>query len=168
MPVRRRLCESRAAELLEGAHLIVPPVDVDEIARSLFLTVVRSGTGEHRGRSLLGRNEIRVSANESPAGQRFSIGHEIGHYLLHADGFVFSVHEDPESDAFAEDPERELEREADYFSSVLLVPPRWLRTDVDAGLTPPDLASRYQVSSEVILIALDQHRLLNRIGRRRR
>ena len=67
------------------------------------------------------------------------------------------------ADLYASDPDRELEREADYFSSVLLVPPRWLRKDVDAGMRPSDLARRYQVSPDVIFIALDQHRLLHRI-----
>ena len=109
-----------------------------------------------------------MNTSESPAGQRFSIGHEIGHYVLHTDSFVFSPHEDPESALYAEDPDKELEREADYFSSVLLVPPQWLRKDVDAGMLPEQLANRYQVSQEVIFIALQQHRLLTRVGRRRR
>ena len=77
-------------------------------------------------------------------------------------------HEDPGSDLYAEDSDQEQEREADYFSSVLLVPPRWLRKDVDAGWAPPALADRYQVSQGVIFIALRQHRLLSRVGRRRR
>ena len=168
MPVRTRFCQSRAAEILQGAGITTPPVDVAAIAESLFLTVVQADIAEHRGRSLLDRSEIVVNANESSAGQRFSIGHEIGHSVLHPHGFVFSAHEDPESALYAEDSDQELEREADYFSSVLLVPPRWLRKDVDAGLAPPALADRYQVSRDVIFIALRQHRLLSRVGRRRR
>lgn len=168
MPVRTQFCEKKAEEILSDAGITVPPVDVKDLAESLFLQIVYSDTGEHGGRALLEHGEIHVNASESPAGQRFSIGHEIGHYLLHPDGFVFSPHEDPESELYAEDPASELEREANYFSSVLLVPPRWLRKDVDAGLMPPELANRYQVSQEVIFIALERHRLLNRVGRRRR
>ena len=163
MPVRRRHCEERARRLLDGASIASPPIDVEAVAAAVLLKVVYSGTGEHRGRAMLDHDEIRVSSNEAPAGQRFSIGHEIGHYILHKDGFVFSAHEDPESDLYASDPDAEIEREADYFSSVLLVPPRWLRKDVDAGMAPLELARRYHVSREVIFIALDQHRLLNRI-----
>ena len=168
MPVRTHFCEMKAEEILRDAGITVPPVDVKGLAGSLFLQIVHSDTGEHGGRALLEHGEIHVNISESPAGQRFSIGHEIGHYLLHRDGFVFSSHEDPHSQLFSEDPDRELEREADYFSSVLLVPPRWLRKDVDAGFMPADLAMRYQVSQEVIFIALERHRLLNRIGRRMR
>ena len=168
MPIRTHFCEKKAEEVLGDAGITGPPVDVKGLAESLFLQIVHTNTGEHGGRALLEHGEIHVDASESPAGQRFSIGHEIGHYLLHPDGFVFSAHEDPESELYAEDPASELEREANYFSGVLLVPPRWLRKDVDAGLTPAELANRYQASQEVIFIALERHRLLNRVGRRRR
>ena len=168
MPVRTRFCEMKTRDILREAGITLPPVDVQGIAESLFLEVVQSDTSRHGGRALLEHGQIYVNTSESPAAQRFSIGHEIGHYILHTDSFVFSPHEDPESELYSEDPDRELEREADYFSSVLLVPPRWLRQDVDAGLLPPELANRYQVSQEVIFIALDKHRLLSRIGRRRR
>ena len=168
MPVRTKLCETKAAEILRDAGITEPPVDVEGIAGSLFLNVVQSDTREHHARAVLEHGEIRVNATESRTGRRFSIGHELGHYLLHEDGFVFSDHEDAESELYAADPDRELEREADYFSSVLLVPPRWLRGDVDAGLLPDQIADRYQVSRDVVFIALDQHRLLNRIGRPRR
>ena len=168
MPVRTKLCETKAAEILRDAGITEPPVDVEGIAGSLFLNVVQSDTREHHARAVLEHGEIRVNASESRTGRRFSIGHELGHYLLHEDGFVFSAYEDAESELYAVDPDRELEREADYFSSVLLVPPRWFRSDVGTGSMPAELATRYQVSQEVIFIALDQHRLLNRIGRRRR
>ena len=168
MPVRTRLCEMKAREILRDAGITEPPVDVESIAEALFLNIVLTDTREHHWRALLEFGEIHVNASESPAGRRFSIGHEIGHHLLHPDGFVFSAHEDPESELYAGDPDKALEDEADYFSSVLLVPPRWLRKDVDAGLMPPELANRYQVSREVIFIALQRRRLLNRVGRRRR
>ena len=168
MPTRNRYCEMKAAELLRDAGITTPPVDMKGIAESLFLPIVQSDTREHGGRALLDHGEIHVNAAESPAAQRFSIGHEIGHQVLHPDSFVFSAHEDPESELYSEDPTKELEREADYFSSVLLVPPKWLREDVKAGMSPDQLAIRYQVSRDVIFIALTHHRLLNRGGRRRR
>lgn len=166
MPVRKKYCEETARRLLDECGALEPPVDVKAIAEALFLKVVRTGTGEHGGRALLDHGEIRVSANETVAGQRFSVGHEIGHYLLHPDGFVFSSQEDPESDLYASDPDKELEDEANYFSGVLLVPPAWLRRDVDAGLKPRELAQRYHVSQDVIFIALTQCGLLDRIARR--
>ena len=168
MPLRTNLCKRKAGNILRDAGITIPPVDVMGIAESFFLQIVQSDTSKHGGRALLEHGQIHVNASDSPAGQRFSIGHELGHYVLHADGFVFSAHEDPVSELYAKDPDKELEREADYFSSVLLVPPQWLRKDVNAGLLPDQLADRYEVSGDVIFIALKQHRLLNIVGRRRR
>ena len=167
MPTRTRLCEMKAAELLRDADITGPPVDVKGIAESLFLQIVESNIRRHSGRAILDHGTIYVNTSESPAAQRFSIGHEVGHYILHPDSFVFSAHEDPESELYAREPDKELEREAEYFSGVLLVPPKWLRQDVDSGLMPDQLASRYKVSRDAIFVALDQHRLLNRVGRRR-
>ena len=168
MPVRTQLCEVKAERIRRDAGIICPPVNVESLAEMLFLEIVDTKTSDHRWRAMLERGKIHVAAAESPAGKRFSIGHEIGHCLLHPDGFVFSNHESLESELYAENPDKALEDEADYFSGVLLVPPQWLRRDVNAGFMPADLAERYQVSQEVIFIALSRHRLLNRVGRRRR
>ena len=168
MPTRTHLCEMKAAELLRNADITEPPVDVKGIAESLFLQIVESSISRHSGRAILDHGTIYVNTSESPAAQRFSIGHEVGHYILHPDGFVFSEHEDPESELYAREPDKGLEREAEYFSGVLLIPPKWLSQDVDAGLMPDQLARRYLVSRDALFVALDQHRLLNRVGRRRR
>ncbi len=159
MPARIPLCEMRARELLAEAGMTTPPVDVEKIAESQFLQVVRSGRGEHRGRAMLSDGTISLNAGDAPVAQRFSIAHEIGHYVLRHDGFTFFPHEDPESDLYAQDPAREEEREADHFASTLLVPPQWLRRDVKAGRTLRDLAALYQVSREVMTIALERRRL---------
>ena len=163
MPVRKRFCEASAAELLAGAGVAEAPVDVEGLAESLLLKVARIPGWKHHARALLEHGEIRVNASESPEAQRFSIGHELGHHSIHPDGFVFSAHEDPESDLYAEDPDAELEREAEYFSSVLLVPPKWLRRDVGNGMTLAVLERRYRVSRAALFSALGQHRLLNRV-----
>ena len=139
--------------------MTAPPVDVGKIAEGQFLQVVRSGRGEHRGRAMLSDGTISLNAADAPAAQRFSIAHEIGHYVLRHDGFTFSPHEDPESDGYAEDPVREEEREADHFASTLLAPPQWLRRDVKAGRTLRELAILYQVSQEAMIIALERRRL---------
>lgn len=163
MPVRKRLCEAKARELLAGTNTTTPPIDIEAIASAVLLRIVLAERSEHHGRALLDRGEIRVDDSEPLAARRFSVGHEIGHYILHRDGFVFSEHEDPESELYASDPDKEIEREADYFSSVLLVAPAWLSKDVATGMMPPELARRYGVSTTVIFIALEQHRLLRRV-----
>ena len=164
MPVRKKLCETQADELLRGAAIAAPPVDTEGLAASLLLKVVRIPDWRHHARALLEHGEIRVNAKNPPYAQRFSIGHEIGHYLLHPHGFVFSSHEDPESDLYATDPERALEDEAEYFAGALLMPRRWLRRDVDGRTKADDLMRRYEVSREALFVALSQYRLVNRLS----
>ena len=165
MPVRKKFCEAEARNLLRGARISAPPVDVEGLAEALLLKVNRVAGWKHHARALLAYGEIRVNADQSPAGQRFSIAHEIGHHLLHPDGFVFSDHEDPESDRYAADPDRALEREAEYFADMLLMPSRWLRKDIVQGrLKAPDLALRYEVSADALFIAIMQRGLLNQLS----
>jgi Zn-dependent peptidase ImmA (M78 family) len=87
--------------------------------------------------------------------------------MLHPHSDVFSIHEDELRHEHAQDPHKALEDEADYFASVLLVPPAWLKADVARGLSADDLADRYQVSREVMFIALREHKLLNRVKAKR-
>ena len=165
MPVRKKLCEAQAGELLRGASIAAPPVDADGLAASLLLKVARIPNWRHHARALLEHGEIRVNAQESPYAQNFSIAHEIGHYLLHPDSFVFSSHEDPESDLYAADPDQALEDEAEYFAGTLLMPRRWLRRDVIQNrLKAAALAPRYRVSREALFVALRQYRLTNRLS----
>lgn len=168
--MREKLCKAEADQLRREVGSNVPPFDVIEMAGSLFLTAIPKSPWKWRSRSLLRREngEIWINAEETEHGKRFSVGHEIGHFLLHADALVFSAHAEETSHDYAADPEKELEKEADYFSSVLLVPPTLLRKDVDQGMMPDDLVKRYDVSREVIFIALEQHHLLSRVGARRR
>ena len=159
MPARIALCKRRSRELLNEQRMTAPPVDVEKIAGSQFLQIDRSGRGEHRGRAMLSDGTISLNAGDAPTAQRFSIAHELGHYVLRHDGFTFSPHEERESDLYAEDPMREEEREADHFASTLLMPPQWLRRDAKAGRTLRELAALYRVSVEAMIIALERRRL---------
>lgn len=64
---------------------------------------------------------IYINKNESRRNQRFSLAHEIGHYLLHNDGRE-TVHYD-----FRDSKLSAREYEADYFAKELLMPREVLR-----------------------------------------
>lgn len=168
--MRIPLCQSEARRLRQEFNLKAPPVDVEKIAGGLFLQVVRKSPWPWNSRGLLRREEGEIWVNDAETlrGQRFCIGHEIGHFILHPDLDVFSEHVDPDSADYAADPMKALDDEAEYFSSVLLVPPDWLKRDVERKLTPIEMAHRYDVSKDVIFIALKQHRLLSKVTSPRR
>ena len=75
-------------------HLHPPPVDVEQLCESLCCLRIR--TSDHlgsvpgapdgvalSGMLLPARKEVWVSEHEPWERRRFSIAHEVGHYLLH-------------------------------------------------------------------------------------
>lgn len=118
------------------------PVPVEDLADSVYGLLVRdvedmrSAPGAPAlapGQSLSGmllpaRGEIWVNANEArqwPPRRRFTIGHELGHWVMHRSGqdSLFcrrtSVEEAPPR------PARDIEEEASAFAAALLMP-QWL------------------------------------------
>ena len=103
---------------------IAPKVDLDRLARQLELLIVEVDSQSFEGallrssRNLSGRILVRRSIRESGR-RRFTIAHEIGHYILHGDQQI------PCSSRVIEgwrDGQPTTEREADTFASELLLP----------------------------------------------
>lgn len=108
------------------------------------------------------RRIIGINATHHEHRQRFTLAHELGHFLLHARQVephqVFVDHalvwRRDVASSKAESPE---EIEANQFAAELLVPGRWLRRDMDKGgydLEEDEdvrkLARRYQVSLQTL------------------
>lgn len=137
-----------------------PPVDVEELAESLCclrvcladdLTAV---PGAPAGTPLSGmllptRREVWVNMHEPWERRRFSVAHEVGHFLLHAevgDKAVYcrtgDLRPDPDS------PERQREREANRFAAELLMPAVLVEREMAAhGTDPIALAAAFRVSA---------------------
>ena len=130
-----------------------PPVDVDELAESLCCLRVRRADdlslvpGAPSGLALSGmllpgRHEIWVSRHETWERRRFSVAHEIGHFLLHAAGgdeaAVYcragDLRPDPES------PSGCASAEANRFAAELLMPEALVDAGGRADRARPDRA----------------------------
>lgn len=161
--IRSRVSRDRASNILEMYRITAPPVPVEDIAQELGFVVVPHDFPEDTSAVLLIRPEgkvIGVNQSHAPVRQRFSIAHELGHYLNgHED---YSHHESrPERiqvDARYNmtDPEQRLEIEANEFAAELLMPTAMLKRDVAAAakLDAGDLAKRYSVSEQAMWIQL--------------
>lgn len=148
-----------ADELLAASRTSRPPVDVERLAAQCGVRVAkRRFSSDALSGFLLSLPDgpvIGANARHSPVRQRFTIGHELGHLLLghHAD-----YHVDLDSPVATGDPpgyDWRSERSANTFSASLLMPERFLRTEVKEH--PPDvqtLAARYEVSQEAMAIRL--------------
>lgn len=146
--------EERAAELLadvpdwiwDGESCPVPVEDIVDSHVGLLVCDVDDMTaapgcppvGEGQsisGLLLASRGEIWVNAEEArqwPPRRRFTIGHELGHWVLHQQGqtTIFCRHGQIEE---AEDrpPLPPIEEEANQFAAALLMPAELLRREYE-------------------------------------
>lgn len=121
-------------------------VDVESLAMELDLTIKpRPTLGELRGR-LVG-DQIEIVSSDHPVVQRFSIAHEIGHFLLghkHGDGSW-------------------AETEANNFANELLVPGDLLASALKETTSKAELRKKFEVSRPVLDIAAKYHHLSSRL-----
>jgi hypothetical protein len=139
------------------------PVKVMELATELDLGPVAealpdniSGMIRRRG----DRWEVVYNSGHARVRQRFTVAHEIGHFIYHRDLLASGV-----SDTLAyraddvelpnEMIQREQEWQANNFAANLLVPTHWLRAAQAAGYRDVrELARHFQVSETVMRIKL--------------
>ena len=169
--------EERAIKLLKQHKIKGPPVNVAAIAQEEGAKVVFQDLEAKVSGVLVQKDKtatIGINALHHPNRQRFSIAHELGHYLMHADRptvFVdeILVHFRADAPVPALD-DREVE--ANAFAAALLMPSAWLKSDlaernIDAlfGDRPLALlARRYEVSPLALSIRMVNLGLLDGIG----
>ena len=141
------------------------PVDVEDVARTLGLAIVRGSLGREVSGILISRGRVSticLEETDSENRQRFTIAHEVGHYILghhFADG---SVHVDKISmrNARSSEGSDPLEIEANQFASTLLMPEGLVRERMGslAILAIEDvvtkLAKTFKVSQEAMAFRL--------------
>jgi Zn-dependent peptidase ImmA (M78 family) len=141
------------------------PVDVDGIAKALKIHVFKERAPADLSGALVVKNGkalALVNSTHPPARQRFSLAHEIGHYLMHhTEGDVLKR---DERSARGTDPE---EIQANAFAAALLMPESEVRKRAEGfDLTPLDeeridvLASDFGVSTQAMTIRLQDLGLL--------
>ncbi|MFN0165560.1 MAG: ImmA/IrrE family metallo-endopeptidase [Bryobacteraceae bacterium] len=153
---------NRNQRLIAEAQSLVP-VDVTALAESLGVAVWESPFLEKgvSGKLLRDRRHggasgysILVNSAEPYARKRFTVAHEIAHFLLHLDRVGDGVTEDAwfrSSFPLAE------EREANRLAAELLMPPGQIERLVREGVTDCDeLADKFHVSGPAMRIQLGQ------------
>ena len=170
------LARGNADRLVQNLALDSLPIDVHQVAASLGLQLVFENLG--RGVSGLlvsisGRAFVCVQKSDHQNRQRFTIAHEIGHFVLrhqfeygehvHVDKGNFISQRGARSAAGVD--EREIE--ANQFAVCLLMPPRLLRDEVArfAGVPVLDdqvseLSRMFRVSEQAMTIRLTTMGLL--------
>lgn len=159
--------EQRAKDLLERHGATAPPVDVTALAKAEGASIEVQDLGLSVSglvvRGADGRVVIGVNSSHHPNRQRFTVAHEIGHFLLHGDSATVFV--DDKMVHFRDDTQTPRadprEMEANAFAAALLMPDDWLRRDLrDRKIDLSDdsavrsLAARYEVSQQALTFRL--------------
>ncbi|RJP28010.1 MAG: ImmA/IrrE family metallo-endopeptidase [Candidatus Omnitrophota bacterium] len=149
-----------AQKALKEAQVNAPPVDVNKILNGLRINFLPYSFPDKVSAILLKDNNmlvIGVNKNHPPNRQRFSIAHEIGHYLLgHYKEIFVDTAEISEGrfEAADEEHNKVQEQEANYFAGELLMPSDMLKKDFLKLKNVEEIAKLYQVSKEALWIRL--------------
>lgn len=84
---RAKKIERLVEQLLVHCNISSPPIDVFSIARNKDINIIQGDLGDVSGILLREGSlvTIGVNQNHSEARKRFTIAHEIGHFILHGD-----------------------------------------------------------------------------------
>lgn len=138
------------------------PVDVYGLANALGLEVVQDATLSDRisgkiERSWSGSVTITVNANHSKTRQRFTVAHEIAHFVLHRDEIGDGIKDDA---LYRSDLSEAIERQASSYAATILMPAPEVREAFARGVdTPIQLAQAFKVSPKVAEIRMKELRL---------
>lgn len=169
MTIRRKLIHAQTESLLKRFNVKHAPVPVERIAKGMGTLVQRvpaddslSGFIYHEKASQT--TVIGVNASHAPTRQHFTIGHELGHFVLHN---IEDVHVDRGfsvrlRNAASSEGMNIEEKEANLFAAELLMPARFIEKDIraidsvdlDDESTIAELASRYGVSTQAMMFRL--------------
>lgn len=144
--------------VLQKLNINSAPIPIEKVANIFALEVLLypnfpdsiSGTIIKEN----GLNVIGVNSNHSRVRQRFTIAHELGHYIMgHDENSILD-------DKF--DKKTDKEREANKLAGALLMPFDLLKRDIENEKhNIPSLAKKYEVSEQAMSIRLIETSLLN-------
>ena len=147
--------KEEATKVLQENFITAPPIDVYEIAKNEGLSIETRDFGD-KFNNISGyiKPEIKtifVNSHDAENRRKFTIAHELGHWILHKD----KLETEPEKYAILyriplgrsqDDP---IEQEANCFAANLLVPDEMLKARRD-DKEIEQLATEFDVSRDVI------------------
>jgi len=159
-----------AQALLDKFEVYTIPIKIEEIAKKEGLKVIPYPFNEGiSGTLLINENVIGFNQTESRVRRRFTIAHELGHFMLHRNQnktvfldklFRFNVPNDNQNEQF--------EMEANAFAAAILMPEKILRKEIkgieiDLGdeLAIKYLAKKFDVSTTAMYFRLLNLKLIS-------
>ena len=153
----------QAARLLRSAGVSREPVSLRDVISALNLELVQKTrepfTCEAALEPLGDGHAIVLNGSGDERRRRFTIAHEIGHFVLHPS------RQRSERGGLVNQSGRAVEREADAFAAELLMPEDLVRDAVrEHGVDSKRLADRFEVSLQAMQTRLRRLGLAERQG----
>lgn len=146
--------EAHHQEVIEN-HQRSYPIKVAALARDLGLAVREVDMADDVSGSLKKEGDswiIRVNRRHAKVRQRFTVAHEIAHFLLHRDKISQGLTDDTFYRSSLSD---NVEREANRLAADILMPWHLVRLAAERGARDPQsLASEFGVSEAAMAIRL--------------
>lgn len=157
-----KVIEKKVNEILASIPNLILPVRVEEIAKNIGLKIIPQPLDETISGMLIikdGIGTIAYNQTESNVRRRFTIAHELGHFVLHKnDGSLFLDKNFSVLLRSQMTPEtiqkQRLEQEANAFAAALLMPEKLLRKELElkqfdfgSEEAQKELAKKFNVSS---------------------
>lgn len=160
--------EQRAIEVLQNTAMWDVPIPVSDIAMCLGLDLEEMELGDEVSGILVvgnGTGAIGYNVIDSPTRQRFTIAHEIGHYILHKEDQELFIDKEYAAtfrrDESSASGTNYHEIQANRFAAALLMPRELvisefenLAFDLGGEETLLELAKRFGVSAQAMSIRL--------------
>lgn len=149
---------SRVKSILEKLNIENAPIPVEAAAELFSLKVIYYPNFPDSISGTIVKDEdlnvIGVNNGHPKVRQRFTIAHELGHYIMGHDEKTIL------DDSF--DKPTDKEREANKFAGELLMPYHLLKSDIEKEKHDiPSLAKKYEVSEQAMSIRLLETGLIN-------
>lgn len=150
--------KNKIKSILNKLNITEAPIPIEKVANLFSLDVIFYPKFPNSISGTLIKDEnlhaIGVNKNHPKTRQRFTIAHELGHYIMgHDENTILD-------DSF--DKNTDKEREANKFASEILMPFNILKNDIETEKHDiPSLAKKYEVSEQVMSIRLLETSLIN-------
>ena len=141
------------------SHQITPPVKVGAIAKALGISVKRTPLGQFMAGSLI-RDRLRggtsgflvlLNSDDSETRQKFTLAHEIAHFVLHRDLIDVGVNDDT---MYRSELSNYLEVQANQLAADIIMPIRLVKKAMQSETNPKALAKMFEVSEQAMKIRL--------------
>lgn len=129
-------------------------IDISRLAEAAGLHVYEADFGSDDITGKIEGTNIYVNKNDSEPRKRFTIAHELAHYILHQNGEINHVDYRRARDYYTEE-DLKKEVQANMLAASLLMPEKVVRNTWDFLHDIDDLAKKFRVSKKAAAVRLD-------------